>query len=55
MGSGEIEEGWRRESAGAAPDLTCINPVDGMVEVDGYYGEAMPTSMLCPRTQYKVS
>jgi hypothetical protein len=43
-----------RGSIGVAPDLTCSSPVDGMVEVDGYCGEMMATSMLRPRTQDKV-
>jgi hypothetical protein len=43
-----------RGSTGVAPDLTCSNPVDGMVEVDGYCDEVMAASMLRPRTQDKV-
>jgi hypothetical protein len=43
-----------RGSTRVAPDLTCSRPVDGMVELDGYYGEVMAMSMFRPRAQDKV-
>jgi hypothetical protein len=43
-----------RGSTRVALDLTCSHPVDGMVELDGYYGEVMVTSMFRPRAQDKV-